>query len=67
MFGCYCLDACSLLKRERKEVGDGRGVGKELGGVRRWGTAMRIYCLRSESVFNKERNMYPDICLINTI
>jgi hypothetical protein len=44
MFGCYILEACSLLMRDRGRVDlAGRGNGEELGRVKGWGSVNRIF------------------------
>ena len=56
MFGCYLLEACSFLMRDRKGVDlDGRRGGEELGGVEGGETIIRIYYVRKKSIFNKRK------------
>lgn len=56
MFGCYRLDARSFLMRDGKGTDlDGREVGEELRGVGGGETVIRIYCMRKEPIFNKNR------------
>ena len=52
MFGCYLLEACSFLMRDRKGVDlDGRDGGEELGGVEGEETVIRIYYVRKNIFF----------------
>jgi hypothetical protein len=54
MFCCYLLEACSFLRRDRKEVDlDGRRGREELGGIEGREAVIRKYCMRKESIFNK--------------
>ena len=47
MFGCYLLEACSFLMRDRKGVDlEGKGGGEELGGINGGKTVIRIYYMR---------------------
>ena len=47
LFGCYLLEACSFLMRDRKGVDlDGRDGGEELGGVEGEETVICVYCMR---------------------
>lgn len=53
MFGCFLLEACYFLMRNKKGVDlERRGGGEELGGVETVETILRIYCVRKESIFN---------------
>ena len=54
MFG---LEACSFLMRDGKgEYLEKREMGV-LGGVEGGETIIRIYCMRKESIFNKNKQM----------
>ena len=58
MFGCFLLEACSFLMKDRKGVDlEERGGGEELGRVEERETIIRKYCLRKESIFNKSKNI----------
>lgn len=48
MFGCYLLETCPFLMKQK-----GRG-GEDLGGIGEEETIIRIYCLRKESIFRKQ-------------
>lgn len=62
MFGCYFLEACSFLTRDRKGVDwDGRGGGEGLGGVEGGETIIRIYYVRNESIFNEGEGVKKEI------
>ena len=59
MFGCYLLEACSFLMRDRKGVDlEGRRGGKELGGVVGGETIVMIYYMTKEYIFNKRKTFY---------
>lgn len=59
----HALEACCFLTRDRMQVGlDGRGGGKEVGGVEGEENIIRIYCMRKclfsikgEKDFKKEK------------
>lgn len=59
----HALEACCFLTRDRTQVGlDGRGGGKEVGGVEGEENIIRIYCMRKylfsikgEKDFKKEK------------
>ena len=56
IFGCYLLEACSFLMRDRKGVDlEGRRGGEDLGRVEGEETIIRIYYMRKESIFNKRK------------
>ena len=52
MFGCYLLEACSFLIRDRKGVDPDRmGGGEELRGVKGGEAVIRIFCMRTKIYF----------------
>lgn len=65
--GWYLLEVCSFLMKHRKEVDlHWRGCRKELWGVERGMTVIRIYCIRKGSILIKveklkEKNEYMSI------
>jgi hypothetical protein len=50
IFGCYSLEACHFLMRERWWV-----CQQELRKIEEAGTVIRIYCMRNESIFQQKR------------
>lgn len=45
VFGCYFLQACSVLMRYRRDL-ERRGKEEELGGAEGGKTEIRLYCMR---------------------
>lgn len=56
--GCYLLETCSFLMREREGVDpEGRESVEELREEEGGATVLRVYCIKKESTFNKRKKL----------
>lgn len=70
MFGCYLLQSCSLLTRDRKGVDPIRkksrweeSGGGEIGGD----TVIRIYCMKKNLFSTKKKNGFFKVVFLDNI
>jgi hypothetical protein len=58
MFGCYLLEGCPFLIKDRKGVDlEGREDGKELGRVQEGGNVIKIYCINKRIYVQKKEKI----------
>lgn len=66
VFGSCFLEACSFLDRRQRGSGFRKRVTGELGEVEGGGTAVRMHCMREDSIFTvKCKTVYANLKLIN--
>lgn len=64
MFGCYPLEACSFLMKDRRERS---GCGVDLGGVEGGKTVFRLYRMRKESMLNNRGKIHEKCVFLLTM